>query len=66
MQCPKGQSTHIRKNGFHKQGKQNHICVVCGRQFIKDYNRPKGYKDKTGMPGSLWERKWLTPRYANG
>jgi transposase-like protein len=47
MRCPKCQSTHIRKNGFHKQGKQNHMCVACGRQFIKDYNRPKGDDEKT-------------------
>jgi len=32
MQCPECKSTHIRKNG-HKKGKQNHICVNCGRQF---------------------------------
>nr|MDZ8016859.1 IS1 family transposase [Nostoc sp. SerVER01]MDZ8016866.1 IS1 family transposase [Nostoc sp. SerVER01] len=33
MQCPRCASTHIRKNG-RKNGKQNYICVVCGRQFI--------------------------------
>ncbi|TRT72158.1 MAG: IS1 family transposase, partial [Microcystis sp. M_OC_Ca_00000000_S217Cul] len=27
MQCPECKSTHIRKNGINKQGKQNHICV---------------------------------------
>jgi transposase-like protein len=48
MQCPKCQSTHIRKNGCNKQGKQNHICATCGRQFIKkNYERPKGYDEKT-------------------
>ncbi|MCA2813416.1 MAG: IS1 family transposase, partial [Microcystis sp. M090S1] len=26
MQCPECKSTHIRKNGINKQGKQNHIC----------------------------------------
>ncbi|WP_432760607.1 transposase-like zinc-binding domain-containing protein, partial [Microcystis aeruginosa] len=25
MQCPECKSTHIRKNGINKQGKQNHI-----------------------------------------
>ena len=45
MQCPECGSTHIRKNG-KKQGKQNHICVVCGRQFIERYEPPKGYSDE--------------------
>jgi transposase-like protein len=42
MQCPDGKSTHIRKNGINKQGKQNHICVPCGRQFIDNYETHKG------------------------
>lgn len=45
MQCPECQSTHIRKNG-KKKGKQNHICVDCGRQFIDDYDPRKGYSDE--------------------
>ena len=45
MLCPECGSTHIRKNG-KKQGKQNHICVACGRQFIKRYEPPKGYSDE--------------------
>ena len=45
MQCPECQSTHIRKNG-KKKGKQNHICVDCGRQFIEDYAPPQGYSDE--------------------
>jgi transposase-like protein len=45
MQCPECQSTHIRKNGKRK-GKQNHICVDCGRQFIDGYDPPKGYADE--------------------
>jgi transposase-like protein len=45
MQCPKCNSTHIRKNGKRK-GKQNHICVDCTRQFIDCYDPPKGYSDE--------------------
>jgi transposase-like protein len=45
MQCPECSSTHIRKNG-KKQGKQNHICVACGRQFIDHYAPPQGYSDQ--------------------
>jgi hypothetical protein len=45
MQCLECGSTHIRKNG-KKQGKQNHICVACGRQFIDQYAPPQGYGDQ--------------------
>ena len=45
MQCPECGSAHIRKNG-KKKGKQNHICVSCGRQFIDNYNPPQGYSDQ--------------------
>lgn len=44
MQCPECQSIHIRKNG-KKKGKQNHICVDCGRQFIDHYESQRGYSD---------------------
>jgi transposase-like protein len=36
MQCPECQSTHVNKNG-QKKGKENYICVGCGRQFIDCY-----------------------------
>ena len=44
MQCPECKSTHIRKNG-KKKGKQNHICVPCGRQFINQYESHRGYSE---------------------
>jgi insertion element IS1 protein InsB len=44
MQCPECGATHIRKNG-KKKGRQNHICVECGRQFIDQYDPPRGYSD---------------------
>ncbi len=44
MECPECKSTHIRKNGI-KKGKQNHICVNCGRQFIDRYETTRGYSD---------------------
>jgi transposase-like protein len=44
MQCPEGKSTHIRKNG-NRRGKQNHLCVDCGRQFIDHYTPRQGYSD---------------------
>lgn len=45
MQCPDCGSEHIRKNGKNKQGKQNHICVDCHRQFIDHYEQ-QGYPDE--------------------
>jgi transposase-like protein len=44
MKCPRCASTHIRKNG-KKHGKQNHICVNCGRQFIDSYEQ-QGYPEE--------------------
>jgi len=31
---------------MNKQGKQNHICFACSRQFIDDYEKQKGYDEK--------------------
>jgi transposase-like protein len=45
MKCPECQSTHVNKNG-HKKGKQNYICVGCGRQFIDCYQPHKGYSEE--------------------
>ena len=45
MECPECQSTHINKNG-QKKGKQNYICVYCGRQFIDCYETHRGYSDQ--------------------
>ena len=42
MECPECKSNHINKNG-RKKGKQNHICVDCGRQFIDSYEFSRGY-----------------------
>ena len=45
MQCPECQSSHVNKNG-QKKGKQNYICVGCGRQFIDCYQPHKGYSEE--------------------
>jgi transposase-like protein len=42
MKCPECLGSHINKNG-HKKGKQNYICVDCGRQFIDSYASSRGY-----------------------
>ena len=44
MQCPECGSEHIRKNG-HRRGKQNHLCVDCGRQFVANPQTEFGYSD---------------------
>lgn len=43
MICPRCESTQISKNGRH-HGKQNYICLHCGRQFVEFYTS-KGYSD---------------------
>ena len=34
--CPDCGTTKIKKNGHIHNGKQNHYCKVCGRQFVKN------------------------------
>ena len=34
MRCPRCSSTSVVKNGHIHNGKQNHICKECGRQFV--------------------------------
>lgn len=39
--CPGCHSTSIVKNGKTHNGKQNHKCKSCGRQFVKDPENKK-------------------------
>lgn len=57
MQCPECKSNHINKNGREK-GKQNYICVNCGRQFIDCYENQRGYSEEV-------KREYLK-MYVNG
>jgi transposase-like protein len=45
MNCPSYDASHIRKNG-RKNGKQNYICVGCGRQFIDNYEPSRTYSNE--------------------
>ena len=45
IKCLECKSTHVNKNG-HKRGKQNYICVDCGRQFIDCYKVQQGYSEE--------------------
>ena len=44
VQCPECGSTNISKNG-KRQGKQNHICNLCRRQFIENPSPRSGYPE---------------------
>ena len=34
QKCPSCNSLAIKKNGHIHNGKQNHRCLNCGRQFV--------------------------------
>ncbi len=34
--CPSCSSTDTKKNGHIHNGKQNHFCNACGRQFVEN------------------------------
>lgn len=34
--CPNCDAEHVVKNGFIDNGKQNHRCHDCGRQYVED------------------------------
>jgi transposase-like protein len=36
LSCPSCSSTTVKKNGHIHNGKQNHQCLNCGRQFVID------------------------------
>jgi transposase-like protein len=36
LTCPSCTSSTIKKNGHIHNGKQNHQCLNCGRQFVID------------------------------
>ncbi len=36
MICPQCDSEHIVKNGIRQNGKQNYLCLLCNRQFVKN------------------------------
>ena len=36
LSCPSRGSDHVVKNGRIHNGKQNHKCRACGRQFVQN------------------------------
>lgn len=39
LRCPQCGLSHSKRNGHTHYGKQNHQCLDCGRQFVKDSQR---------------------------
>ena len=39
LTCPSCASDQVVKNGHTHNGKQNHKCTACGRQFIEEPER---------------------------
>ena len=37
--CPECSSTRFKKNGHIHNGKQNHFCKDCGRQFVSEFEQ---------------------------
>jgi insertion element IS1 protein InsB len=37
--CPQCGSTHYKKNGHTYNGKQNHRCKACSRQFVREFQQ---------------------------
>jgi transposase-like protein len=44
--CPQCQSPKFKKNGHIHNGKQNHHCHDCGRQFVQCYEQYLIAEDK--------------------
>jgi hypothetical protein len=62
-QCPKcNLPISVKTDSINKGSKIIFASSVDGNS-LKTITDPKAI---TGMPGSLWERKWLTPRCAMG
>jgi insertion element IS1 protein InsB len=47
--CPQCQSSQYKKNGLMHNGKQNHHCHDCGRQFVQCYEQYRIAEDKQSL-----------------
>lgn len=57
LECPECNSVAIKKNGHIHNGKQNHKCLVCGRQFVRDpQNKIISEETKSRVRQALLER----------
>ena len=58
IQCPNCQRTVIKKKGHIHSGKQNYMCLSCGRQFVLN--------QRIGEPLRMQIRKALLERVSWG
>jgi hypothetical protein len=57
MKCPSCSSEHIKLNGHIHNGKQNHLCKECGRQFVSNpTNKVISEAEKTLIDKLLLEK----------
>lgn len=57
LQCPSCTSTSVKKNGHIHNGKQNHQCLICGRQFVlQPQNKVVSDETKGRVRQALLER----------
>ena len=49
ISCPDCQSIKVKKNGHTHNGKQNHQCNNCGREFVMNPNKSSISEDKKTM-----------------
>ncbi len=55
--CPRCQSKNIKLNGHIHNGKQNHYCLECGRQFVENPEQKLvSEEDKSFVKSLLLER----------
>lgn len=60
LPCPSCGSQTIVKNGLIHNGKQNHKCKDCGRQFVEDPQQ-KRINPQTTVLIDLRKYPWLVP-----
>ena len=57
ISCPKCKSSSTKKNGHIHNGKQNHRCKKCGRQFVENPEQKLiSLEDRERVRGLLLER----------
>ena len=52
--CPQCKSPKYKKNGHIHNGKQNHHCHDCGRQFVQCCEQYLISEEKRGLSNACW------------
>jgi insertion element IS1 protein InsB len=47
--CPRCQFSKFKKNGYIHNGKHNHYCHDCGRQFVRCFEHYRIAEDKRAL-----------------